>query len=130
MRIPRALGFILLTGTFAVSVLGLSAAPTTIGCGSGCSGSSTIVASCTNSAGGFCVDYTGSDYTAARAQAACAAIAQVYSASPCATAGRAGTCLVYCGKPSEALYRYYANFPGAGGESQCKETLQGVWTPG
>jgi hypothetical protein len=117
-------------GSLAIAVTGASATSVTIGCGSGCSGSSTIIASCTNTSGGFCVDYTGSEYTAAKVQATCTSQGMTYSASPCATASRGGSCLVYCGKSSEAIYRYYASFPGGSGTSQCTNLLKGAWTPG
>jgi hypothetical protein len=115
-------------GSLAIVVL--STTSVTTGCGSGCSGSSKIIASCANTSGGFCVDYTGSEYTAAKVQTTCTSLGTTYSASPCATASRGGSCLVYCGKSSEAVYRYFPSFPTGSGESQCNNLLKGVWTPG
>ena len=125
MRYVGSLGVIGLVASIAVSTSGV------VACGSGaCTAKTTIIASCTNAAGGFCVDYTGSEFTADAVNQKCTSLVTTYSASPCATAQRGGTCLVYCGKSSEALYRYYPSFPSGSGESQCTNTLKGVWTPG
>ncbi len=119
------------TACLAIAAVCISGTTASVGCSSGaCTAKTAIIASCTNAAGGFCVDYTGSEFTADKVQTTCTAGAGTFSASPCATANRGGTCLVYCGKTSEALYRYYANFPSGSGESQCTNTLKGAWTPG
>ncbi|MDD2737164.1 MAG: hypothetical protein PHF56_24785 [Desulfuromonadaceae bacterium] len=61
-----------------------------------------------------------------------------YLVGACPSVGRIGTCVVYKGKNTESIYRYYKNFPGfgikpAGGvataaEIQCTK-LKGEWIP-
>jgi hypothetical protein len=65
--------------------------------------------SCDKSALGVCYDYTGSQYTVASVQAGCTALSAAYSAQPCSTANRAGSCTIYKGLPSEQVVRYYKN---------------------
>ncbi|MEK6696588.1 MAG: hypothetical protein AABY98_05450 [Candidatus Deferrimicrobiota bacterium] len=98
----------------------------------------TIAGSCNNPASGFCNEFTGSSYKAARVKRACKGQGVVFLAGACPTEGRVGTCLVYKGRNDESRYRYYTNFPGFGtkpkggvaaaAESQCAK-LKGEWTP-
>ncbi len=99
----------------------------------------TFAGSCNNGARGFCNEFTGSSYKVERVKRSCKEGNGVkYLGGACPTEGRIGTCIVYKGKNTESLYRYYKNFPGygvkpAGGvaaaaENQCTK-LKGEWIP-
>jgi len=102
------------------------------------SANSTIAGSCNNTAGGFCNEFTGSSYKAARVEKSCYRQNMAFLAGACPTKERVGSCLVYKGKNSESIYRYYNTFPGFGikpkggvaaeAEKQCAK-LKGEWTP-
>jgi len=104
-------------------------------CGGG-SSTPALAGSCQNTAGGFCVEYTGADYKAMKMPRICEGQKLVFLTDACPTEGRVGSCLSFKGKNSESTFRYYNGFPGFGvkpvggvaaaAESQCA-TLKGEW---
>ncbi len=68
--------------------------------------------SCNNAPMGFCNEFTGSSYKAARVQRSCEMQKVQYLPGACPSEGRVGACVVYKGKNSESNYIYYTNFPG------------------
>lgn len=99
----------------------------------------TSAGSCNNSASGFCNEFTGSSYKVERVKRSCKEGNGVkYLAGACPTEERIGTCVVYKGKNTESIYRYYKNFPGFGikptggvataAKNQCTK-LKGEWIP-
>lgn len=102
------------------------------------SASPKVAGSCNNPASGFCNEFTGSAYKAANVEKSCKKQKLAFLAGACPTEGRVGSCLVYKGKNSESVYRYYTNFPGYGikpkggaaaeAQQQCAK-MKGEWAP-
>lgn len=92
---------------------------------------SALKGSCNNGGRGFCVEFTGGQYTTDQVQTVCRGQNAPYLTGACPTTNVLGTCLVQGGAPLESTYRYYSNIPGGkqAAETQCK-MLFGVWTPG
>lgn len=124
MRIRHALAVATLT-TASIVVLGCDRKS-----GGEAPAAATGKGSCNNAPKGFCNDFTGAMYNEQNVQMACKAQSVAYTPTPCPTAGRVGTCLMYAGQPMESHYRYYAAFPGgvAAAEKQCKTQIKGAWS--
>ncbi|HVU03431.1 MAG TPA: hypothetical protein VHE30_16845, partial [Polyangiaceae bacterium] len=101
---------IALVATLAVACSDEGSGTGTAPVGGGGRSGGEFAGSCDNAPAGFCNEFTGSGYTAAKTQSDCEALGAniQYLPGRCPTDGRVGTCVVYAGKASESYYRYYA----------------------
>ena len=118
-----------------VSILIIGCALTSVGCGKA---APALVAagSCTVVGSGFttCFDYTGSGYTSATAQTACAGTTSgsnvgTYSAAACTVTSRVGSCTLYSGQATEQIVRYFGGYINSTAATSCSG-FAGTYTSG
>jgi len=103
---------ILLSILAAVSVVGA------LSCGAAGAGS------CTVTSGSYCINYTGSGFTASAVQTACPASVGTYSSGTCPTSS-AGVCTFGAGTTGEYKWTFASADAGAGVSVQSECTTAG-----
>lgn len=88
---------------------------------------SPVGGSCDFGTANYCVDFTGSSYTAA-VRTQCEGMAGVYSTGGCDRTGNVGHCTKDAGTATESVKYWFPPMPAEAAQSACSSD-HGAWTP-